>query len=494
MALFGAWTFFLLVSCITFFLVLRRRRKPKDSNLPPGPIRLPWLGNLLQVDIMNLFTSLYRLQEQYRPVFTVYMGPEPVVVLCGYGAIKEALVDNAEAFGGRARLLGMDDTMQNYGIGSSNGERWRELRHFCQSALRNFGVGKRSMEERIQEEAEFLVEALRKTEGRSFDPTLCLSHAVSNIICSIVFGHRFEYEDKDFITLLGLLSESVRLMFSPWAQLRNFFPGLMRILPGPHQKLSRYLTDFKRFIVERVQLHRQSLDLNCPRDFIDCFLNKMEQEKNNPSSEYHDKNLIVCIFDLFSAGSASASTTLKYGLLLLLRYPEIEAKIHKEIDLVIGRNRRPCMDDRKKMPYTDAVIHEIHRFADVSPIGIPHLVTRDTQFRGYTIPKGTTVFPFLTTALQDPCHFETPMKFNPAHFLDENGDFRKDEAFLPFSAGKRVCPGENLARMELFLFLTTVLQNFNLRTLQDREEIDISPEVHSSGKLPRPYQLSVVPR
>ncbi|KAH0631647.1 hypothetical protein JD844_006083 [Phrynosoma platyrhinos] len=334
MALFGAWTFSLLISCITFFLVLRWRRKPKDGNLPPSPFRLPWLGNLLQVDIQNLFMSLYRLQEQYGPVFTVYMGPQPVVVLCGYEAIKEALVDNAEVFGGRARMLGMDDTMQNYGIGSSNGERWKELRNFCQSALRNFGVGKRSMEERIQEEAEFLVEALRKTE----------------------------------------------------------------------------------------------------------------------------------------------------------------AKIHEEIDQVIGRNRRPCMDDRKKMPYTDAVIHEIHRYADVSPIGIPHLVTRDTQFRGYTIPKDTTVILFLTTALEDPCYFETPKKFNPAHFLDKNGDFRKNEAFLPFSAGKRVCLGENLARMEIFLFLTTVLQNFNLRTLQDREEIDILPEVHSSGKLPQPYQLSVVPR
>nr|XP_028597788.1 cytochrome P450 2G1-like isoform X1 [Podarcis muralis] len=493
MGLFGVLPF-LLVSCITFLLILIRRRDATKGKLPPGPTPLPLLGNLLQLDVRNIVTSFQKFQEQYGSVFTVYMGSRPIVVLCGYGTIKEALIDNAEAFGGRGLMMGMDESIRDYGVVSTNGERWRQLRRFSLTTLRNFGMGKRSIEERIQEEAQFLVEALRKTEGHPFDPTFYLSHAVSNVICSVVFGQRFEYEDKQFVFLLDVINKSFRLMFSTASQMKNFFPGLMRILPGPHQEVPKYMKKLINFISQRVQIHRESFDPNCPRDFIDCFLAKMEQEKENPTSEFHNENLAVTVLNLFFAGTETVSTTLRYRLLILLRYPEIEAKVQEEIDRVIGRNRSPSLEDRSQMPFTDAVIHEIQRFIDVSPLAPPHSVTCDTHFRGFSIPKGTTVVPFLSSCLHDPQHFQTPRKFNPQHFLDERGSFRKNEASLPFSTGKRVCLGEGLARMELFLFLTTVLQNCHLKSLQEREEIDISADVRGSSKLPPPYNLCMVPR
>ncbi|KAL8219986.1 UNVERIFIED_CONTAM: hypothetical protein K2H54_037391 [Gekko kuhli] len=268
----------------------------------------------------------------------------------------------------------------------------------------------------------------------------------------------------------------------------------MKIVPGPHRKLAVYTDEFECFVSQRIQMHRELLDPNCPRDFIDCFLTKMEQERENPASEFVEENLTMTVIHLFFAGTESVSTAMQYGLLLFLRYPEIEAKIQAEIDEVVGRNRGPSMEDRTKMPYTDAVVHEILRFADFSPLGVPHMVTSDTQFRGYTIPKGTTIVTFLTSVLHDPQRFETPEKFNPGHFLDEKGAFKKNEASMPFSAGKRACLGESLVRTELFLFLATLLQNFSLGTLQDREEIDISMEVGGGGKLPRPYRLCMVPR
>uniref|UniRef100_A0A670INR8 Uncharacterized protein n=1 Tax=Podarcis muralis TaxID=64176 RepID=A0A670INR8_PODMU len=230
------------------------------------------------------------------------------------------------------------------GVVSTNGERWRQLRRFSLTTLRNFGMGKRSIEERIQEEAQFLVEALRKTEGHPFDPTFYLSHAVSNVICFVVFGQRFEYEDKQFVFLLDVINKSFRLVTSAPSQMKNFFPGLMRILPGPHQEGPKYMKELINFISQRVQIHRESFDPNCPRDFIDCFLAKMEQEKENPTSEFHNENLAVTVLNLFFAGTETVSTTLRYGLLILLRYPEIEAKVQEEIDRVIGRNRSPSLE------------------------------------------------------------------------------------------------------------------------------------------------------
>ncbi|XP_042098544.1 cytochrome P450 2C31-like, partial [Ovis aries] len=180
-------------------------------------------------------------------------------------------------------------------------------------------------------------------------------------------------------------------------QLFNAFPSLLRHFPGSHNTIFKNMTEQRKFILEEIKKHQESLDLNNPQDFIDYFLIKMEKEKHNKHSEFTMDNLITTVWDVFSAGTETTSLTLRYGLLLLLKHPEVTAKVQEEIDRVVGRNRSPCMQDRSRMPYTDAVLHEIQRYIDLVPSNLPHVATQDVKFREYLIPKVRSISSILKT-------------------------------------------------------------------------------------------------
>uniref|UniRef100_G1RRD4 Cytochrome P450 family 2 subfamily C member 19 n=1 Tax=Nomascus leucogenys TaxID=61853 RepID=G1RRD4_NOMLE len=486
--------FVVLVLCLSCLLLLSLcRQRSGRGKLPPGPTPLPVIGNILQIDIKDVSKSLTNLSKVYGPVFTLYFGLERMVVLHGYEAVKEALIDLGEEFSGRGHFPLAERANRGFGIVFSNGKRWKEIRRFSLMTLRNFGMGKRSIEDRVQEEARCLVEELRKTKASPCDPTFILGCAPCNVICSIIFQKRFDYKDQQFLNLMEKLNENVRIVSTPWIQICNNFPPIIDYFPGTHNKLLKNIAFMESYILEKVKEHQESIDINNPRDFIDCFLIKMEKEKQNQQSEFTIENLVITAADLLGAGTETTSTTLRYALLLLLKHPEVTAKAQEEIERVIGRNRSPCMQDRGHMPYTDAVVHEVQRYIDLIPTNLPHAVTCDVKFRNYLIPKGTTILTSLTSVLHDNKEFPNPEMFDPRHFLDGGGNFKKSNYFMPFSAGKRICVGEGLARMELFLFLTFILQNFNLKSLIDPKDLDTTPVVNGFASVPPFYQLCFIP-
>ncbi|XP_036393035.1 cytochrome P450 2F2-like [Megalops cyprinoides] len=485
----------LLASLVVCLLVcLSWRGSGKGVRLPPGPTPLPLLGNLLQLNKREPFKTFSELSEQYGSVLTVYLGPQRVVVLAGYDTVKEALLDQADDFAGRAPLPFLQKAVRGYGLAISNGERWRQLRRFTLTTLRDFGMGRKRMEEWIKEESKHLIDSLSSTNSAPFDPRYFLSRAVSNVICALVFGRRFEYDDDNFLRLLQIISETLRFGSSPWGQLYNVFPRLMDYLPGRQHHTFAEVDKLRAFVKERIRKHEESLSPDCPRDFIDCFLIRLKQEKDCPTSEFNYNNMESTVLNLYLAGTETTSTTLRYALMLMIKYPNIQERVQLEIDSVIGRERGPAMEDRKSLPFTDAVIHEVQRFLDIAPLNIPHYAIRDIVFRGYSIPKGTVILPMLHSVLRDKKQWDSPWCFNPAHFLDENDNFKKSPAFMVFSAGKRACVGESLARMELFLFLVSLLQRFTFTCPGGPDNLNITPELSSFARLPRKYQLIATPR
>ncbi|XP_031817496.1 cytochrome P450 2F2 [Sarcophilus harrisii] len=366
------------------------------------------------------------------------------------------------------------------GIAFSNGPRWHTLRTLTMGALKDMGLGTRNIEERIVEEAAALCNELGQNREAPFNPRQLLCNAVSNVICAVVFGQRYSYEDPDFKTLLDLLNDNFKLISSQWGQMYNMFPSVMDWVPGPHQRIFHNFELLRAFIYDHIWKHQKSRKSGEPRDFVDCFLDQIEKEKQDPWSHYYMDSLVMTTHNLFFGGTETTSNTLRYGLLILLKYPEVTKKVQEEIDRVVGRDRAPRLEDRDHLPYTNAVVHEIQRLVSVLPMGLPRAVTQDTHFRGCFLPKGTHIIPLFVSAYRDSIQFKDPQCFDPTNFLDEKGAFRANKAFMPFATGKRMCLGAGLARMEIFLFLTTILQRFKLTPMEKPEDIDLTPQHCSS--------------
>ncbi|XP_040179118.1 cytochrome P450 2F3-like [Rana temporaria] len=479
------------VSCIilSFMRILREK-----ATLPPGPMPLPFIGNLLQVDTKDIGRSLMKLKDKYGPVYSLYLGPRPGIVVCGYNAVKEALVDQYEAFGDRGDYPVFLNFIGKHDLCFHNGMRWKSLRRFALLTLRNFGMGKRSVEERILEEAQFLIKDFKNIKGAPVNPTKYFAKSVSNVICSIVFGSRFDYEDKRLLAIIQSINSNFLVMSGTWGTLYNMYPDLMEYVPGPHKNMDKYFNMIYDISAEIIKHHKETLDPDNPRDYIDCFLIKMKEEEENPDTAFYAKSLARTIHNLLFGGTETVSTNLRYGFLVLMKYPEVAEKMQEEIDHVIGRDRFPSIADRSKMPYTEAAIHELIRFCDVLPVSLPRCTSKDTVFRGYFIPKGTHVTPLLASVHSDPSYYKEPHKFNPNNFLDDKGAFKKNDAHMPFGAGKRVCLGESLGRMELFLYFTSLLQNFSFKPVIPKEEINLTPTGSGLGNVPPVYECCIKPR
>ncbi|XP_073488533.1 cytochrome P450 2C26-like [Aquarana catesbeiana] len=446
---------------LTLLLLISFWRKPKKyKSLPPGPSPLPLLGTPQYIGDSAGCKYFPELCKQYGPIFTIWKLTDPEVVLCGYDVVKDALLNHGEQFSGRPPAPVVDVYSEGYSFPSLEGERWRQLRRFTITSLRNFGMGKKSMEKQVLEESRNLVGAVSKTGGKPFNALNLLGCAVGNITSSALLGEHFDYQDPKFQELITTTRKFIYNTHSPLHELANTFPVLLNV-PILKQKIFKESSDLKAFVQKYIEQHRHSVNPAAPRDFIDYFFIKIkEEEKRSSGGHFSETSLLMTLISLLAAGTETTTTTLKFALVLISNYPEIQAKVQQEIDEVTESQRQAGIMDRAQMPYTNAVIHEIQRVLDLAPMAHYHAVTEDTHFRGYTIPKGTTVIAFISSVLSDPSQWETPTEFNPGHFLDEKGQFRTKTAFMAFSAGKRVCAGENLARMELFLLFCALLQKF----------------------------------
>ncbi|KAG8136308.1 putative Cytochrome P450 2J2-like protein [Naja naja] len=404
------------------------------------------IGTLWQMRFDFSYETLIKLAKSQGNVFTLWLGQLPIVILNGFEAVKEGLTAHPE----------------DISIIFSSGNVWKQHRRIGATCLKFLSQGKSGLERNIQEEVLHLIEVFDSTEGQPMEPSSHIILAVSNVICALLFGYQFSKDDETYHQLIKSTEFILQIGGSIWyAEIRS---------------------------------HEKSGTLDDPQNFIDFYLAQMVKSKDDPTSTLDENNLAYSIFDFFIAGSETTSTTLNWALLYMVAYPDIQAKVQKELDDVLGSSSRliSC-SDRRKLPYTNAVIHEIQRYANIILIGGPRQSVKDTTVLGFPIQKGIIVMPNISSALLDPKEWETPECFNPGHFLDQKGNFINREAFIPFSIGQRACLGENLAKMELFLFFTNLLRRFQFRLPEGVTEVS-TKYIKGMTLQPHPQLLRALPR
>ncbi|XP_030842231.1 cytochrome P450 2U1-like [Strongylocentrotus purpuratus] len=454
-------TVLLFVRWILLQWSYNKNSKPSAPPLPYPP-GLPFFGNMFsfRTDMRDI---LRKWTNDLGGLFRLRIGPMvDIVVISDVDAIQEAFVDQANAFSERDIPPLLEVAMGTKG--SIFGQRWKQLRRFGHRALRHFGINQGSMEDSIIEEGRLMAEAFEMKEGTQFNPKVLVTNTVGNVITRFVFGFRFEYGDPVF----EKLAEDFELSFESFSitSLGSVFPFLY--YTPLYTNFRRPIQDVVSYIKSVVNDHRRSFDPLHLRDVIDLHMAEVKgQRDENKMAAMEEGWEWKFIFELYAAGLATTTDTLRWAILIAAQHPQLVHEVQKEIDDVIG-GRSPKFSDQSLMPLTGATMLEITRIRPVVPLGVPRCTSRDAVVQGYHIPKNTTVLMNLWELQTSPKYWKEPDKFNPYRFLSEDRKtIVSHRALNPFGIGLRVCLGEKLARMQLFIIFTSLLQRFTLRLADD---------------------------
>ena len=339
-------------------------------------------------------------------------------------------------------------------------ERLKLLRKIGSKALRQFSPQAETV---VQTEIKDLVERMKTYDSNPANLKNDVQLSIMNVICTMLFGQRYSIEDPEFLNCVYFTDTACRV--AEMTSVLGLFPWLIHFPIQPVRDLNKCCEIKDEILDRKYHEHLATLDEDKTRDLTDALLKaKLDEERMDVKSRdvIDDDHVIMTMQDMFIAGNETSTTTILWTLVQLVTHPKVQAKIHAQLDEVVGFDRKPELKDREHLPYVEAVIAETSRLSTAVPLSIPHKATRDTCLQGYSIPKDTVVIINLWSIHHDEKEWQDPMEFRPERFLDSDGKMLDTSklSYMPFGAGRRVCLGEALAKQNMFLVICGLLQQF----------------------------------
>ncbi|OSD07435.1 cytochrome P450 [Trametes coccinea BRFM310] len=503
-----SWSNIAAGSCLVLLLVLNLRAshhwyaRKRGRPLPPGPKRLPIVGNLFNSpDAWKPWLGFRDLTNEYGDIVYLEILGKPILIL-GAPSVMSEFLDKRSAISSSRALSPITylSADQESIIGfMPYGEYWRRHRrvfwqHFHPNEVRKFWP--------VQQAAvRVLLSKLLAT------PSACqvlLRYAFTASVMKSIYGADvIDMEDKRIAIIeevfLGLRECTISTQF-----LLEFLP-ILRYLPfwtpwiGKHMKALAASKEPSRHMIEdefdeakaRIeQSHEGS-----------CLVSQLLAthgggEEDNQLEEQIARNVAA---NAAEAGADSTVSTMEGFFLAMCLYPEVQEKARADLDAIVGLHRLPDLSDRSSLVYIEAIVKESLRWHNVAPLAIPHITTADDELRGHFIPAGTTVAANVWACMHDPDIYPEPNKFIPERFI-KDGKMDPDvldPASLVFGFGRRICPGRYYADAGLFMLIASVLHVFKIYPPLDEHGNPVNLEHAQSDGLvsyPETFGCAVKPR
>ncbi|KAI3914604.1 hypothetical protein MKW92_017864 [Papaver armeniacum] len=429
---------------------LRGNIDGKTEKYPPGPTRLPLIGNLHQITELP-HISFKKLSDKYGPIMFLKLGSVPTLVVSSANIVKEIFTAHDLVFSNRPMLYAakkfsyefVDITFAPYG------EYWREVRKITMAELLSV------------KRVAALIELIHRSSSSSLTTPINLSEMilcfVNNVICRVAFGRKYEEE----IDTNG----------------KNFFPRLAWIhkIDGTEAKLEKTFRQMDDFYEKVIDEHLNPQRLTpAVEDLVDVLL----RVQKNPGQgiTLSREQIKGVITDIFGAGSDTSSAAIVWAMTELIRNPEVMKKAQEEVRRSVGDKEVVEESDLPKLKYLKLVTKEAMRHHPPAPLLVPRETTQNCKIKGYHVPAKTRVFVAAKAIGMDPKIWENPSEFRPERFLNNDIDVKgQDFELIPFGVGRRGCPGVNFSVVLVELTLANLLHcvDWKLPSGMKPEEVDI---------------------
>ena len=463
------------------------------AKLPPGPRGLPVFGSLLEIR-SDTHLAIDRLVKRYGDICLLRFGSVPTVIISDAALLHEAFsrADLADRW-----VSVIMDTLsgQKDLVLAPYGDHWRQMQRFANRELLSARNIENVRERHIETVVDGLVASMAESgaAGELVSPPVLTARSNSTLMFRSVFGQEDD-ASPEFVEQRETLLSYIDWIFASATatNLADYIPWL-RFLPNNALKEAVQQAEIGGAIIRALvdsAANRPGLDLNAPTCLVEVMLARQQEGEIT-----EDMTLDLCM-DLLIAGTDTSAQTVNWFLLLLANRPEIQARVHEELDRVIGPDALPTVDDRTRLPYTFACLAESMRYRTIGPLGLPHRAAEDTEVGGYLVRAGTQVLGNIYSIHHDPRYWDSPDEFIPERFLPQaDGSMSPamtSPAYLPFGTGHRRCPGRRFAETTVWMHITRMLHRLRFETPDGRPITE--DEVFGLAISPKPYSLRVAPR
>ncbi|KAI0698606.1 CyP450 monooxygenase [Cytidiella melzeri] len=492
------------VVLITATLLARRRKwttRLRGCVLPPGPRGWPIVGSLLDFPTGERpWVTLRDWSRIYGDIIFIRVLSTPMLIVSSADVAFDLMEKRSSIYSDRREAA--IDALTGWEFNVTfmpYGPQWRSIRRTLHQYF-NMTVTPDYHDKQTREIHAFLRRCLERT-GKQLEP-LCVRQTLATTIMDIVYGHRIQDMDDEYIKLIVEAFDVLIETKTTGKYWIDFIPILRYVPPWvPGATATKYGARWHPVIQEMINKPfdaiKNGVDPNpsMARDLV----MKLAQEHDPVRRREKEVSAKYATGIAYSAGADTTYSLIQTFFCGVAMNPEVQRKAKEELDAVVGSERLPTYEDHDSLPYIQAILRECMRWIPVAPLGIPHRLTTDDYYKGFLIPEGTVVMANVWHILHDPQEYPEPERFNPDRFIKDNAlnPEVRDPSTLAFGFGRRVCPGRHFAKDNAFLTIASVLHVFDVLPSLDEngKELDPTPQMTTGVvSYPDPLHYMLKPR